>query len=113
MVETRKAADNPCESTCSPYVQPLSVANVEAPPRGVASPLRSPAVSRPSSLPAPPALVQPPLKRGPRPSSLAVDKSAPPEDQLAALKNVFARANMGASQGGGEPLSEIDDPQNR
>lgn len=68
-------------------------------------------MNRPASLPVPPAAAAP-VKRGPRPSSLAVDKSAPAEDQLAALKNVFARAGMGASQGG-EPLSEIDDPQTR
>jgi len=81
-----------------------------APSRNAISPLRSPAMNRPASLPVPPAAA--PVKRGPRPSSLAVDKSAPVEDQFAALKNVFARAGLGASQGG-EPLSEINDPQTR
>jgi hypothetical protein len=53
------------------------------------------------------------VKRGPRPSSLAVDKTAPAEDQLAAYKNVFARGMGNSQSGGGEPLSEIDEPQNR
>lgn len=112
-METRKTADNPCE-----FMIPISPLLVEysktdictAPSRTTVSPLKSPAVNRPASLPVPPAAL--PVKRGPRPSSLAVDKSAPVEDQFAALKNVFARAGLGASQGG-EPLSEIDDPQTR
>jgi hypothetical protein len=73
--------------------------------------VKSPANTRPPAGPTNtiPAIA---VKRGPRPSSLAVDKTAPVEDQLAAYKNVFARG-MGQSQGQvpGEPLSEIDEPQ--
>jgi len=35
------------------------------------------------------------------------------EDQLAAYKNVFARGMGNVGNGSGEPLSEIDEPQNR
>ena len=68
------------------------------------SPVKSPASIQPTTLP---------IKRGPRPSSLAVDKTAPVEDQLAAYKNVFARGMGGVGNGSGEPLSEIDEPQTR
>jgi hypothetical protein len=44
---------------------------------------------------------------------LAVDKTAPVEDQLAAYKNVFARGMGSVGNGSGEPLGEIDEPQNR
>jgi hypothetical protein len=51
---------------------------------------------------------------GPRPTSLAVDKSAPVDEQISHIKNIFNRGSAAAHDaqgpGHGEPLSEIKPP---
>lgn len=83
-------------------------------PEPLASPLPSPA-ARPEAF-APRAAARKSI--GPRPSSLAVDRTAPVDDQIAHFKNLFNKGVLSVSQGpeGGqertsEPLSEISMPQ--
>ena len=82
--------------------------------RETVSPNRSP--GRPVTMPATKPAPRRSLAAGPRPSSVAVDKSAPIDDQLSAYKALFNRG-LGTSQSGsaggspGEPLREIDQPQ--
>ncbi|EIW68411.1 hypothetical protein TREMEDRAFT_71988 [Tremella mesenterica DSM 1558] len=87
----------------------------QSPIHETVSPVRSPNPT-PSTLPAKPARRS--LAPGPRPSSVAVDKSAPIDDQLSAYKALFNRGQNvsgSGSEGGhgspGEPLSEILPPQ--
>ncbi|KAK4685920.1 cytoskeleton-associated protein 5, partial [Tremellales sp. Uapishka_1] len=89
MLESRKNKDN------------ASPSRTEPPP---ASPLRSP--SRHSTQEKP----TPRRSLAPRPSSLAVDKSAPVDEQLAHVKLIFARGALSAStsQDGNNPLTGDD-----
>ncbi|ORY29668.1 armadillo-type protein [Naematelia encephala] len=86
-IETRKAEENP-----SP-----------ARPEGTASPIRSP--SRGESMVTsagvgPAARALPRKSLGPRPSSIAVDRTKPIDDQLAHFKNFFAQNALKTSQNG-------------
>ena len=87
MLELRKSGENPSPSR----------------PDQTASPVRPQSLS-PKPLPR--------KSYAPRPSSVAVDKAAPIDDQLAHFKNIFARASHSHegspnANGTGEPLSEI------
>jgi len=98
MLEARRTRDNP------------------SPARVAGSPRTSP---RPDSLPVingPAGRALPRKSLAPRPSTIALDKTAPIDDQLAHFKNVFARSAVSASQSpvmdrasnghGGAPLRE-------
>jgi cytoskeleton-associated protein 5 len=107
MLEQRRAEDHPCELTRRLHrsLQHHGVILILLAPsrHDTASPIRSPA--RPDSVPAR-AMAR--KSFGPRPSSVAIDKSAPVDEQISHIKNIFSRGGAGSGSGSGSGMGSFE-----